>query len=174
MSPPIMPKATAIWLLENTTLTFEQIADYCALHTLEIQALADGEIGQGLAPFDPIAHGQLSQEEIDRVGNDPAARLVPLASQDPVTSKRRGGGRYTPVSRRQDKPDAIAWVLKHHPELSDRQICQLLGTTSPTIRSIREKTHHNTQNIKARSPVGLNLCTEQELQKAIEESKKGK
>jgi hypothetical protein len=170
MSTPLMPKATAIWLLENTSLTFAQIADYCQLHVLEIQAIADGEIAAGMAPFDPIAHGTLSMEEIERCSLDPKARLVSTSLNEPVSQKKRGGGRYTPVSKRQDKPNAITWLLKHHPELSDAQICRLLGTTNPTIHSLRNRTHWNAANIRAKSPVLFGLCTQTELDQAIVES----
>lgn len=169
MSKPLMPKGTAIWLLDNTTLTFEQIADYCGLHTLEIQAIADGEIAAGMAAVDPIANEELSMQEIDRCSKDSNARLRMLPPKEEFI-KARGGGRYTPVSKRADKPDAIAWLLKHHPELSDAEICRLLGTTSPTIKSIRERSHRNIANIKSRNPVALGLCTEDELRGAIERS----
>jgi uncharacterized protein len=172
MSAPLMPKATAIWLLDNTTLTFEQIGDYCHLHTLEIKAIADGEIAVGMAPFDPIAHGRLTMEEIERCSRDPAARLVAIELKDETGGKRRGGGRYVPVSKRADKPDAIAWMLKHHPEVSDAELCRLLGTTSPTVHAIRDKTHWNSANLRSRSPVVLGLCTQEELNKVIEDAKK--
>ena len=167
-----MPKAQAVWLLDNTTLTFEQIADYCHLHVLEVQAIADGDIASGMAPFDPIAHGDLTLEEIARCTADPAAQLQKMERKEEVVGKYRGGGRYVPVSKRADKPDAIAWLIKHHPELSDAQICRLLGTTSPTINAIRNKTHWNSTHIKAKSPVALGLCTQEELDNAIKEAGK--
>lgn len=170
MSTPLMPKATAIWLLDNTSLTFEQIADYSQLHTLEIQAIADGEIAVGMAPFDPIAYGTLSMEEIERCSRDPKARLVPTKLDESTTRKKRGGGRYTPVSKRQDRPNAISWVLKHHPELSDAQICRLLGTTNPTIHAIRNRTHWNSPNIRAKSPILMGLCSQAELNQALAEA----
>jgi len=166
-----MPKATAIWLLDNTTLTFEQIGDYCHLHALEIKAIADGEIAAGMAPFDPVAHGQLNMEEIERCARDPDARLVAQELKAELVQKRRGGGRYVPVSKRADKPDAISWMLKHHPEVSDAELCRLLGTTSPTINAIRNKTHWNSVNLKSRSPVSLGLCTQEELNQVIEAAK---
>jgi hypothetical protein len=172
MSAPLMPKATAIWLLDNTTLTFDQIADYCHLHVLEIQAIADGEIALGMAPFDPVAHGRLTMEEIERCTKDPSARLVARELKDEGTNKRRGGGKYVPVSKRADKPDALAWMLKHHPEVSDAELCRLLGTTSPTINAIRNKTHWNSANLRSRSPALLGLCTQEELNRVIEEAKK--
>lgn len=171
MSAPLMPKATAIWLLDNTTLTFEQIAAYCHLHTLEIQAIADGDIALGMAPFDPVAHGQLSMQEIERCQSDPSARLVPSLWKEEIVNKRRGGNRYVPVSKRADKPDAIAWMLKHHPEVSDAELCRLLGTTSPTINAIRNKTHWNSSNLRSRSPVSLGMCTQEELDEVIAAAK---
>ncbi len=172
MSAPLMPKATAIWLLDNTTLTFDQIAAYCHLHVLEIQAIADGEIALGMAPFDPVAHGRLTMEEIVRCSNDPSARLVAIELKDEVGNKRRGGNRYVPVSKRAEKPDAIAWMLKHHPEVSDAELCRLLGTTSPSINAIRNKTHWNSANIRAKSPVALGLCTQEELAAVLESAVK--
>ncbi|MGB0934939.1 MAG: cell cycle transcriptional regulator TrcR [Alphaproteobacteria bacterium] len=170
MSQPLMPKATAIWLLDNTTLTFEQIGTFCGLHSLEVQAIADGDIAAGMAPFDPIASNQLTQEEIDLCMKDPSRNLVGSRPKESVTQKRRGGGRYTPVSKRQDKPNGIAWLLKNHPELSDRQICQLLGTTNPTIRSIREKTHPKMKDLTAKSPVSLGLCTQEALELVVSQA----
>jgi hypothetical protein len=152
-------------------LTFTQIADYCQLHILEVQAIADGEIAAGMAPFDPIAHGTISIAEIERCSGDPKAQLVSTAINESVTQKKRGGGRYTPVSKRQDKPNAITWLLKHHPELSDAQICRLLGTTNPTIHALRNRTHWNAANIRAKSPVLLGLCTQAELNQAVEEAR---
>ena len=172
MSAPLMPKATAIWLIENTSLTFQQIADYCHLHLLEIQGIADGDIAAGMAAFDPIAHGQLSWEEIERCSKDPSAQLQSRPMATIEIKNRPRGGRYTPLVKRQDKPDAISWLLKHHPELSDAQICRLLGTTKPTIQSIRTKSHWNAPNIRARNPVELGLCNQQELTQALEEVKK--
>ncbi|MFN7709411.1 MAG: cell cycle transcriptional regulator TrcR [Holosporales bacterium] len=172
MTAPLMPKATALWLVENTTLTFEQIAEFTQLHALEIQAIADGEIGSNLSPFDPILNEQLTSEEIKRCEADPKARLQLLISEK-VLAKKRGGGKYTPVSKRPDRPDAIAWILKFHPHMSDGQICKLLGTTRPTIEAVRSKTHWNAVNIKPRNPVGMGLCTEAELQQAIEAHESG-
>jgi hypothetical protein len=167
MAHPLMPKATAVWLVENTALTFEQIADFCGLHALEIQAIADGEVPvmQGL---DPVTAGELTREEIERCQNDPAARLnpAPLVSAD-MQAKMKGGARYTPVSKRQDRPDAIAWILKNYPEISDAQVSKLIGTTKSTIQSVRDRSHWNASNIKPRNPVGLGLCSEADLEKVI-------
>lgn len=171
MSAPLMPKATAIWLLDNTTLTFEQIAAYCHLHPLEIQAIADGDIAAGMAPVDPVARGDLTMAEIERCMKDASARLVATEPKEQIEVKRLKAGRYVPVSKRADKPDGIAWLLKHHPEMSDAQICRLLGTTSPTINSIRNKTHWNSANIRAKNPVSSGLCTQMDLDRAVEEAK---
>ena len=159
MAAPLMPKATAVWLVENTALTFEQIAEFCNLHPLEIQAIADGEVGIGIQGLDPIVNGELTQEEIDRCVADPNGRLVQAKTRNPQPRAKPKGARYTPVSKRQDRPDAIAWLLKNYPELGDAQISRLIGTTKPTINSVRDKTHWNAQNIKPQNPVGLGLCS---------------
>lgn len=169
MALPLMPKATAIWLIENTSLDFEQIADFCGFHLLEIQALADNESSVNMVGLDPISSSQLSMEEIHRCEHDPKARLImrPVVDVETVLGKKKG--RYIPVSKRQDRPDAIAWLLKYYPELSEVQICRLLGTTKPMIRAIKTKTHWNSSNIKARSPVQAGLCTQGELDQVIAE-----
>jgi len=166
MALPLMPKATAVWLVENTALSFIQIADFCGLHELEIQAIADGDVGMGMQGMDPIANGQLTQAEIDRCSADQTARLKLAKSDNPKPKAHGKGARYTPVSKRQDRPDGIAWLLKNHPELQDVQISKLLGTTKPTIKAIRDKTHWNSSNITPRNPVTLGLCTEADLEKA--------
>jgi hypothetical protein len=166
MALPLMPKATAVWLVENTTLTFEQIAEFCGVHPLEVQAIADGEVAIGIVGLDPVANGQLTREEIQRCEADDSARLRLQAAQAVAHAKAKGA-RYTPVSKRQDKPDAIAWLLKHHPELSDAQLCKLIGTTKDTIAKVRDKSHWNTANIKPRNPVTLGLCSEPDLEKAV-------
>ena len=163
MAKLLMPKATAVWLIDNTGLTFEQIGDFCGLHELEVQAVADGEVMPGMHGIDPIQSGQLSAQEIKRCEEDPDARLELLKSDIPQPSVRHKGPRYTPVSRRADKPDGIAWLIKHHPELADAQINRLIGTTKPTVRAVRERTHWNAANIRPRSPVELGLCTQTEL-----------
>lgn len=172
MALPLMPKATAVWLVENTALTFEQIAAFCGLHSLEVQAIADGEVAVGMVGLDPIANGQLTQAEIERCEKDPKARLQILAVDLPQPVSRSKGPRYTPVTKRGDKPDAVAWFLKHHPELSDAQISRLIGTTKPTIAAIRDRTHWNSANIKPRSPVLLGLCTQRELDEALRRVKR--
>lgn len=167
MSQPLMPKATAVWLIENTSLTFEQIADFVNMHPLEIQAIADGEVAQGIIGFDPIASGQLTREEIARCEADPSARLRLQESPIVLPRKRAKGGRYTPVSKRNDRPDAIAFLLRNYPMLPDSAIAKLLGTTKETIAKVRDKTHWNSANIKPRDPVILGLCTQAELNAAV-------
>lgn len=164
---PLMPKATAVWLVENTALTFDQIAEFCGLHPLEVKGIADGEVATGISGLDPVANGQLTREEIERCTNDSKARLKLSESPVPVAPARGKGARYTPVSKRQDRPDAIAWILKFHPEIPDSQILKLLGTTKATVDAIRGRTHWNTANIKPRDPVGLGICTQIELDQAV-------
>lgn len=172
MAAPLMPKATAVWLVENTALTFDQIAEFCHLHPLEVQAIADGEVGVGIQGLDPIVNGELTQEEIDRCVGDSNARLVQAKTRNPQPRAKPRGARYTPVSKRQDRPDAIAWLLKNYPELGDAQISRLIGTTKPTINSVRDKSHWNAQNIKPQNPVGLGLCSTQDLEKAVIRARK--
>ncbi len=167
MHAPLMPKATAVWLVENTSLTFEQIADFCGLHPLEIQAIADGEVANQMQGLDPVANGQTTTEEIERCQADPEARLKLSAQAMPSQLVKHKGPRYTPIAKRQDKPDAIAYLLRTHPELSDGQISKLIGTTKPTIAAVRDRTHWNSPNIKPRHPVGLGLCTLDELEEAV-------
>jgi len=174
MTQPLMPKATAVWLIENTTLTFDQIADFCGLHPLEVQSIADGEVAIGMVGYDPIANGQLTREELERCIADPAARLKMAAVNIPRPATRTKGPRYTPVARRQDRPDAIAWMLRNFPELGDGQIARLIGTTKPTISAVRDRTHWNSANIKPRDPVALGLCGREELSKAIEKARRAK
>jgi uncharacterized protein len=174
MALPLMPKATAVWLVENTSLTFDQIGEFCGLHPLEVQAIADGEVAVQMQGLDPIANGQLTLEEIERCRQDPAARLKISAEAVPVPVVKHRGPRYTPIAKRQDKPDAIAWLLKSHPELSDGQISKLVGTTKPTIAAVRDRTHWNSPNIKPRHPVALGLCTMQELDAAVARASRGK
>jgi hypothetical protein len=172
MAYPLMPKATAVWLVEHTTLTFDQIAAFCGLHALEVQAIADGEVATMMQGLDPLANHQLTQAEIDRCELDPRSRLK-LAPQIQATpASRLKGPKYTPISKRQDKPDAIAWLTKNHPELSDAQISRLIGTTKPTIAAIRERSHWNAPNIKPRNPVILGLCSQGDFESAIERARK--
>jgi len=169
-----MPKATAVWLVENTALTFDQIADFCGLHPLEVQAIADGEVANQMQGLDPVANGQTTADELARCATDPDARLTLLENAIPPQLHRHKGPRYTPIAKRQDKPDAIFYLLRNHPELSDAQICRLVGTTKPTINAVRDRTHWNSPNIKARHPVGLELCSLDELDQAIIKATKGK
>jgi len=174
MRSPLMPKATAVWLVENTSLTFDQIAEFCGLHPLEVQAIADGEVAIQMLGLDPVANGQTTAEELARCQADPEARLKLLETAIPPQYQRHKGPRYTPIAKRQDKPDAIFYLLRNHPELSDAQICKLVGTTKPTINSVRDRSHWNSPNIKARHPVGLELCTLEELDQAVTKATRGK
>ena len=167
MTQPLMPKATAVWLIEKTSLSFEQIADFVGMHPLEVQAIADGEVAQGIIGYDPVQNGQLTREEIARCEADPNARLRIVETALPLPKSRGKGARYTPVSKRNDRPDAIAWLLRHHPNLSDVQVGKLLGTTKETIAKVRDRTHWNSANIKPRDPVILGLCTQSDLNAAL-------
>jgi hypothetical protein len=167
-----MPKATAVWLVENTSLTFEQIAAFCELHTLEVQGIADDEVAVGIQGMDPIANSQLTREELDRCQNDPTAVLTPAKQDLPQPSKRTKGPRYTPVAKRQDKPDGISWLLRHHPELRDSQIAKLIGTTKTTILAVKDRTHWNSPNIRPRDPVLLGLCSQSDLNAFVERARK--
>lgn len=167
MTLPLMPKATAVWMVENTTLTFEQIADFCGMHPLEVQGIADGEVAAGIIGQDPVALGQLTREEIERCEKKPDAKLAMAGDAMKYVSKKVKGARYTPVARRQDKPDAVAWLIKHYPQLPDSKIVKLIGTTKSTIASVKNKTHWNSANIKPRDPVLLGLCTQTHLDAAI-------
>ena len=168
MDRPLMPKATAVWLVDNTTLTFEQIAEFCGLHALEVKGIADGEVGAGIRGLDPVSGGQLERSEIERTEKDPKARLRLLrpAAADIKQTKRKTP-RYTPLSKRQDRPDAIAWLLRNHPELTDPQICKLLGTTKNTVNAVRDRTHWKSQEIRPRDPVILGLCSQIDLDAAV-------
>jgi hypothetical protein len=172
MSNPLMPKATAVWLIENTALSFEQIAEFCGLHMLEVKAIADGEVNMGMVGLNPVIQGQLTKEEIERCEQDPELRLSLKKNDLPEIAVRSKGPRYTPVTKRGDKPDAIAWIVKTHPEISDGQIVRLIGTTKSTISKIRDRAHWNMQNIKPRDPVLLGLCKQSDLNTAIEKARK--
>jgi hypothetical protein len=165
-----MPKATAVWLIDKTSLSFDQIADFVGMHPLEIQAIADGEVAQGIVGFDPVASGQLTREEIARCEADPGARLKLLESTIVLPKQRSKGGRYTPVSKRNDRPDAIAWLLRYHPELPDSAIMKLVGTTKSTINSVRDRTHWNAANIKPVDPVSLGICSQLDLDFAVQKA----
>jgi uncharacterized protein len=164
----LMPKATAVWLVDNTTLTFEQIAEFCGLHHLEVKGIADGEVARDIRGADPIANGQLSRAELDKAQDNAAYRMKPQVSPHADMLKpAKKGPRYTPVSRRQDRPDAIAWFLRHHPEVTDAQIAKLLGTTKATIQQVRDRTHWNAPNIKPVDPVTLGLVGQLELDELV-------
>jgi len=167
MVQPLMPKATAVWLVENTTLAFNQIAEFCGLHPLEVQGIADGEVAIGIQGIDPTTNSQLTREEIARCEKDPKAGLKMAKRALPQPQKRTKGPRYTPVAKRQDKPDGIAWLLRHHPELKDSQIAKLIGTTKNTIQAIRDRSHWNSPNIRPRDPVLLGLCNQGDLNAAV-------
>lgn len=160
----LMPKATAVWLIDNTMLTFGQVAEFTALHKIEVQALADGDVGFGIVGRNPIDSGETTQEELDKSIAD-SDYIMKLSGSDlPSVKTRAKGPRYTPVSKRGDKPDAIAWLLKHHPEVSDAQIGKLVGTTKPTINAVRDRTHQQSGNLRPRNPAELGLCSYKELE----------
>ncbi len=169
---PLMPKATAVWLVENTSLSFEQIAEFCHLHPLEVKAIADGEAALTIKGLDPVLTGQLTREDIDRAQKDPNHRLHMADSKVRVPVAKRRGPRYTPVSRRQDRPNAILWLLRNHPELKDAQIMRLVGTTKPTIELIRSRTHWNANSLSPLDPVTLGLCSQIDLDFEVEKAAK--
>jgi hypothetical protein len=162
MSLPLMPKATAVWLIDKTALTFTQIAEFCGMHPLEVQAIADGEVAQGIVGYDPVANHQVMAEDIARCEKNDTLRLKLLPPTNPPPKKGRGA-RYTPVAKRNDRPDAIAFVLRNFPQLSEAQVVKLLGTTKDTIQKVRERSHWNSTNIKPRDPVILGLCSQTDL-----------
>jgi hypothetical protein len=172
MALPLMPKATAVWMVEKTGLTFDQIAEFCGLHKLEVQAIADGEVAMGINGLDPVFSGQLTQTEIKRCEADPRARLKMTKSDLPQPVARTKGARYTPVSKRGEKPDAVAYLLKNHPELLEAQIARLLGTTKETIAKVRDRSHWNASNIKPQNPVLLGLCKQADLEAAIKRAQR--
>lgn len=167
MALPLMAKATAVWLVDNTTLAFTQIAEFCGLHELEVNGIADGEVAVGVKGFDPIANTQLTTEEIKRCEDNPKAKLQLMHNPAADGELKRKGPRYTPLSKRQDRPSAIAWLVKFHPELTDGQISKLVGTTKPTIMAIRDRTHWNIGNIQPVDPVALGMCKQGELDTAV-------
>ena len=168
MTQILMPKATAVWLVDNTSLTFEQIADFCVLHPLEVKGIADGEVARDIRGADPIANGQLSRDELDVAEKDAAYRMKAQKSRHAELLKPvKKAPRYTPVSRRQDRPDAIAWFIRNHPEVPDSQLSRVLGTTKATIDQVRNRTHWNSANIKPVDPVSLGLSTQLELDEIV-------
>ncbi|MFT7057535.1 MAG: hypothetical protein ACJASV_000033 [Pseudorhodobacter sp.] len=168
MNKPLMSKATAVWLVDNTTLTFKQVADFCGLHELEVQGIADGDVATGVKGFDPVGNNQLEAIEIEKGQKDPFYKLKLKFNASAVGEEKRRGPRYTPLSKRQDRPASILWLVKFHPELTDGQVGKLVGTTKPTILSIRERTHWNISNITPIDPVALGLCRQTELDAAVQ------
>ncbi len=168
---PLMPKSTAVWLVENTALTFRQIADYCHMHELEVKAIADGDVAAGIKGLDPVNSGQLTRDEIEKAEADSNHTLKLLTSKvDVQVKKSTAGPRYTPVSRRGDRPDAIAWLLRYHPELPDAAVMKLVGTTKHTINAVRERSHWNATNIKPVDPVSLGICSQFDLDLAVQKA----
>jgi len=168
---PLMPKATAVWLVENTSLTFEQIAAFCGLHVLEVKGIADGDVAQGIKGLDPVTSGQLTREEIETAERDPGHELhlaEPKVTVPQTPAKK--GPRYTPVSRRHDRPNAVLWLLRNHAELKDSQIMRLVGTTKPTITQIRDRTHWNSPNLTPQDPVTLGLCSQIDLDNEVKKA----
>jgi hypothetical protein len=170
----LMPKATAVWLVDNTALSFDQIAQFCTLHPLEVKAIADGESAQGIKGMDPIMTGQLTREEIARGEKDPNHRLKLSDPKVRVPESKRKGPRYTPLSKRQDRPNAILWLVRNHPELKDAQISRLVGTTKSTIEQIRERKHWNSSNLQPMDPVTLGLCSQIDLDLEVQRASSGK
>ena len=164
---PLMPIATAVWLIDNTSLSFDQIADFCGLHPLQVKGIADGDVGAGVRGIDPISTHQLAREEIEKAQADEAYRLKLARPKTLVAEKPRKGPRYTPVSKRQNRTDAIAWVVRNHPDISDAQIAKLLGTTKSPIQSVRDRSHWNSANLQPRDPVGLGLCSQMDLDAVV-------
>jgi len=172
---PLMPKATAVWLVDNTALSFDQVAEFCKLHPLEVKAIADGDAAQGIKGLDPIQTGQLTREEIKKAEESPDYRLTLLSPKVRVPEQtRKKGPRYTPVSRRQDRPNAILWLIRNHPELKDSQVMRLVGTTKSTIQAIRDRTHWNAQNLQPLDPVTLGLCSQIDLDFEVQRASKDK
>ncbi|MBE9476539.1 MAG: DUF1013 domain-containing protein, partial [Proteobacteria bacterium] len=174
MALPIMAKATAVWLVDNTTLSFKQISDFCGLHELEVNGIADGEVAQGIKGFDPIANNQLTREEIKKGEDKPIHKLELMYYAAADGEQKRRGPRYTPLSKRQDRPAAILWLVKFHPELTNGQVSKLVGTTKPTIMALRDRTHWNIANIQPIDPVALGLCKQLELDAAVQKAAKKK
>ncbi|MGL4491091.1 MAG: DUF1013 domain-containing protein [Rhizobiaceae bacterium] len=170
----LMPKATAVWLVDNTALSFDQIAYFCHLHPLEVKAIADGDSAQGIKGLDPIATGQLSREEIAKAEKNPDHRLKISDPKVRIPEAKRKGARYTPLSKRQDRPNAILWLVRNHPELKDAQISRLVGTTKSTIEQVRNRSHWNASNLTPMDPVSLGICSQIDLDLEVERSSKGR
>ena len=169
---PLMPWATAVWLVENTTVTFKQIAEFCNLHELEVKGIADGDVAKGIKAYNPILAGQLTREEIEESSKDQNRPLKLNKKFIEVRSKEKKRPKYTPLSKRQDRPDAVHWILKNHPKLSDGQIGKLVGTTKKTVSLIRNKTYWNFSNLTLKDPVAINLCSQLDIQKALEKTER--
>jgi hypothetical protein len=167
-----MPKATAVWLVENTTLTFQQIANFCKLHELEVKGIADGDVAKGIKAYNPILAGQLSREEVDICSKDPNKNLSIMKKNEDVQIKERKRPKYTPLSKRQDRPDAILWLCKNAPELNDAQISKIVGSTKGTVSLIRKRSYWNFSNLKPRDPVILALCSQETFEKSLEKAKR--
>jgi len=173
MNLPLMPKATAIWLVENTSLSFKQIANFCGMHELEIKGIADGEVGAGIKGLNPITNNQLTKEEIERCSNDTDSELEIIVNEiSTKTEQSKKKKKYTPLSKRQDRPDAVYWLIRNHPELKDSQIARLVGSTKSTIDAIKNRTHWNMTNIRPQDPIGLGLCRQIELDEAIDKAER--
>ncbi len=169
---PLMPKATAVWLVENTSLSFKQIANFCKLHEVEVQGIADGEVAKGIKAYNPIIAGQLTREEIELATKDQARDLNLNRKELDISTQERKRPKYTPLSKRQDRPDSILWLLKNFPELKESQIAKLVGSTTNTVNSIKKKNYWNFNNLNAKDPVAINLCTQQDLFSAVEKAKR--
>ena len=170
---PLMPKATAIWLVDNTSLSFRQIGDFCGMHELEIKGIADGEVGIGIKGLNPITSGQLTKEEIEKCENDEGETLHIIENEiSEKTEQSKKKKKYTPLSKRQDRPDAVYWLIRNHPELKDSQVARLVGSTKNTIDAIRKRTHCNMNNIRPQDPIGLGLCRQIELDEALEKAER--
>ena len=169
---PLMPIATAVWLVENTTLTFKQIADFCNLHEVEVQGIADGEVAKGIKAYNPITSGQLTKEEIELSSKDQDRALKITSTDVEITSDEKKIKKYVPLSKRQDKPDSALWLIKHHPQLKDSQIAKLVGVTKNSVTSIRNKSYWNYNNLNSKDPVAMNLFTQKDLVLAIEKAER--
>ena len=172
MRKPLMPKATASWLIENTTLSFKQISEFVGIHSLEIQAIADGEGSSGILPRNPLENGELTKEEILKCEKDHDRSLSIKNSEVPIPNSKTKGSRYTPLSKRAEKPNGIYWFIRNIPEMPDSKICKLIGTTKKTVQSIRERTYWNMQNVRAQNPFELGLCNKEEIEKVIDKYRK--
>ena len=169
---PLMPKATAVWLVDNTSLAFKQIADFCNLHEVEVQGIADGEVARGIKAYNPIIASQLTREEIELSSKDVHRPLQLLKKEINISTKERKKPKYTPLSKRQDRPDAILWLIKNYPELLDTQIARLIGTTKNTVVSIKKRTYWNFNNLSPKDPIAINLCSQLDLENALEKAKR--